>query len=231
MHGALLGGAIAIAAGIHPVVPTIAVGAVMVVLIGRVARRTRQNPGLIAMMLMTASIAAAALVVYRFDVPAKDTLSLIWGNVYALRPVDLAATVALAAVIVGFVLIGRSRILAVLFDAEIAYASGINEPAIHHAVLALVALTVAVAMRLVGALLLDVLLLLPALAARQIARSGAAYFAFACVGGVVTGASGFVLSLVADIPVSTAAAIPAILLICIGALANLRNKSTKRSSS
>ena len=228
MHGALLGGAIAVAAGIHPLAPTIAVGAIMVIAIGRISRKTGQNPGLITTMFMTASVAAAAVIVYRFNVPAKDTLALIWGNVYALRPVDLMVTIAVAAVIVGVIVGFRRQIVAVLYDPEVAFIAGVNEPLIYYAVLGIVALTVAVAMRLVGALLLDVFILLPALAARQIARSGAQLFLYASAIGLVSGVVGFSASLTLDIPVSTATAAPALIFIGIAAVIRTRRKSSQR---
>jgi zinc transport system permease protein len=228
MHGALLGGAIAVAAAIHPLMPTVAIGAIMVMSIGRISRKTGQNPGLITAMLMTTSVAAAAVIVYRFNVPAKDTLALIWGNVYALRPADLLATVSVAVVIVVVIAVWRRQIIAVLYDPEVAAVSGVNEPLIYYAVLGLVALTVAVAMRLVGALLLDVFILLPALAARQIARSGTQLFVLASVIGLASGAIGFFTSLAIDIPVSTATAAPAIVFIGIAAIIGARRKSSKR---
>jgi len=228
MHGALLGGAIAVAAAIHPLAPTVAVGAIMVVAIGRISRKTGQNPGLITAMLMTASVAAAAFIVYRFNVPAKDTLALIWGNVYALRPADLLLTVLVALLILVVIVGWRRQIIAVLYDPEVAYIAGVNEPLVYYAVLGIAALTVAVAMRLVGALLLDVFILLPALAARQVARSGTQLFVFASAVGLVSGAIGFFASLAIDIPVSTATAVPAIAFIGITAIIGTRRKSSRR---
>jgi zinc transport system permease protein len=230
MHGALLGGAIAVAVAIDPMLPTIVVGAVLVASIGRISRRTGQNPGLITAMLMTVSIAAAAAIVYRFNVPAKDTLALIWGNVYALRPMDLFVTIGLGLLLFAGALLWRRQVIAVLYDPEIAYLAGVNEPVVYYAVLGVVALTVAVAMRLVGALLLDVFILLPALAARQIARSGTQLVILASVAGLLSGVTGFFLSIALDIPVSTAAAAPAVLLIGIAALVRKKRHVPRRIS-
>ncbi|MFW5689519.1 MAG: metal ABC transporter permease, partial [Spirochaetota bacterium] len=76
-----------------------------------------------------------------------------------------------------------------------------------------VALTVGVAMRLLGALMLDVLLLLPALAAGQVARSMRSLFALARLFGLVAAVSGFFLSLAADVPASTGVAAAGVLIL------------------
>ena len=73
-----------------------------------------------------------------------------------------------------------------------------------------------------GALLLDVLLLLPALASRQFARSGAQLLLFAALAGLVSSVAGFALSLSFDIPVSTAATAPALVLVAVGAMLRRR---------
>lgn len=231
MHGALLGGAVAMAASITPFLPTLIILIVLVGTVGWFSRKSGQNPGFITAMLMTVAVAGAALVVYRFNVPAKDTLALLWGNVYALNTTDLVTTVVLSALILIVVFLARRQLIAVLFDPEVAWLAGINEPAVYYAILGTIALTVTVAMRLVGALLLDVFLLLPALAARQVARSGTQLFAFAALAGLISAVLGFAVSLAADIPLSTAATAPAILLVALGAIPRLRRKSIQRGPS
>jgi len=230
MHGALLGGAIAVAAAVNPLLPTIVIGAALVAAIGRISRRTGQNPGFVTAMLMTISIAGAAVIVYRFNVPAKDTLAIIWGNVYALNTGDLLVTIGLAIALIAVVIVWQSQVTAVLFDPEIAFTSGINEPLVYYAILGMVALTVAVAMRLVGALLLDVLILLPALAGRQLARSSRQLFVLSSLAGLISGVGGFFLSIAVDIPVSTAAAAPAVLIVAIAAAVRKKQSSIPRVS-
>jgi zinc transport system permease protein len=229
MHGALLGGAIGIAAGLGPTGPTLLISAIIVIAIARISRKSGQNPGYVTAMIMTVCVALAAVVVYRFGVPARDTLGLLWGNVYALSNVDVILTGLLAAAILATVLLRRRQILAVLLDRDIAWLSGVHEARVYYLMLSLVAFTVSLAMRLVGALLLDVLLLLPALAARRVARSGAQLFLFAAIAGLLSGIAGFTLSLATDIPVSTGAAAPAVLLVAIAALitrARVHRRST-----
>jgi len=215
MHGALLGGAIAVASGIHPLGPTLLVNAVIVAAVGRISRRTGVNLGAVTTMVMAVSVAGAAALTYRLGVPAKDTLAVLWGNIYALRPADLLIVVLFGIVLIAATVIGRRRLVAMMFSREIAFVSGINEPLAYYAILFGVAATVAVAMRILGALLLDVLVILPALVAGRIARSLTSLFLLAGAAGVVASAGGFFISIGLDIPASTGIALAAVTLLGI----------------
>jgi zinc transport system permease protein len=206
MHAALLGGAAGIAFGIHPTIATVLVSSLLVALMGHIARRSGAGLGPITTMIMAVTIAGAAALTYRFNVPARETLTILWGNMYALRPVDLWITIGFSLVLTAVVWINLRQLTAMMLDPEIAFLSGMNERALYYGVLFGVALTVGVAMRLVGALMLDVLLLLPALAAGQIARSVRGLFGGAMAIGVCSAVGGFFLSLVVDIPASAGVA-------------------------
>ena len=215
MHAALLGGAAGIAFGIHPTLATLLVSSVLVALMGRIARRSGAGLGPVTTMIMAVTIAAAAARTYRYDVPARDTLAVLWGNIYALRPADLWATVAFSVTLIAAAWGLRRQLAAMMLSPEIAYVSGMNEPVLYYGVLFGVALTVGVAMRLLGALMLDVLLLLPALAAGQMARSVRELFLIATLVGVVSAVGGFFLSLGTDIPASAGVAAVGVIILAL----------------
>lgn len=223
MHAALLGGALAIAVGIHPVITTLATGSLMVALIGRIARRSGAGLGPITTMMMAVTVAAAAAITYRYDVPARDTLAILWGNVYALRPADLWITVVFAVVLVSLTWAFRRQLTAMMFSPEIAFLSGMHESALYYGVLFGVALTVGVAMRLLGALMLDVLLLLPALVAGRLAGSVRGLFLIAMSAGLIASLGGFFLSLSADIPASSGVAAVSVVLLAVAHLVRTRS--------
>ncbi len=206
MHAALLGGAAGIAFDIHPTLATLLVSSVLVALMGHIARRSGAGLGPVTTMIMAVTIAAAAALTYRYDVPARDTLAVLWGNIYALRPGDLWATILFSTILITLFWGLRRQLAAMMFSPEIAYVSGMPETALYYGVLFSVALTVGIAMRLLGALMLDVLLLLPALAAGQLARSVRGLFLIAMIAGVISAVGGFFLSLASDIPASAGVA-------------------------
>lgn len=231
MHGALLGGALGLVLGLPPLLATAAVGLVLVAAIGTVSRRSGINLGAVTGVAMAVTVAAAAALAYRLDLPARDALSILWGNVFALRDIDLVATIALAACIGGALVLGRRQLVVLLFDRDVAKTTGVAERVWYYGILVAVALTVAVAMRLVGALLLDVLLLLPALAAGRIARSMRGMFVLAGLFGLGSAAAGFALALAIDLPVSTgvAAAGVTVFVASVGCTASGKRNSVERT--
>lgn len=218
MHGTLLGAALALALGADPVLLSIAVNLALILSIAAFGRRSGLGVGTLTTFLMVLTIGLAFVVIYRFDVPAKDTLAILWGNLYAISAAEALATVGFAALTLAFVLAFYGRLKALLFNREIAFASGANEPLLHNAVLVLAGLTVAFAVRLIGALLLDALLLLPAIVASFYARSAKALFFYACLAGFGSSVTGFLASLLLDVPASSAVTIVAATVLGIGFL-------------
>ena len=74
-------------------------------------------------------------------------------------------------------------------------------------------LTIAVSMRLIGALLIDAFVLLPAMAATLISRSLKQIFFFSSLFGLLSGMAGLYLSFVFDIPTSSTIILVASLII------------------
>ena len=226
MHGTLLGGAIALGFGINPLLIGVLVNLLLIVLIARLSAITGGDTGYITTFFMVLTIGLAFIVMYRMKVPAKDALSILWGNLLAMTRLDVALTVGFCGATLVFVLLFYGRLKAVVFSREIAFTSGVNDTLIYQAILVFIGFTIAFAMRLIGALLLDALLLLPAIVASFYARSTRGMFLIAGACGVIASTGGFVISLSFDIPTSSAVTVVAAILLAIG----LVTKRTKRGT-
>lgn len=142
-----------------------------------------------------------------------DLAGYLFGDILAVGRGDLAVIWAGAAAIV-FLLIWRwNRLLVATLDADLAAAWGVNA-ARERAVLTLaLALLVAVALKVVGALLITAMLIVPAAAARAIARTPEAMAILAAVLGAVAAIGGLALSWRLDTPTG-----PSIVVMAIAAL-------------
>lgn len=207
MHGALLGGAMALALKFNPLLTVFAVNLLLVFVMSHAARSMNTDPGQISAFLMVCSISLAFIFIYRFQVPAKDTLSLLWGSLFTITPGELVVVWAFSLGLIGFHLRFHRQLLAIFFDREIAWSSGVNEQALSNVVILITAVTVAMAMKLIGALLVDALLLLPAIIASFFAKSLQGLIVSACLLGGSFCLGGFFLSLAVDVPVISAVAI------------------------
>jgi zinc transport system permease protein len=104
----------------------------------------------------------------------------------------------LCAVIVALTLVLRSRLFAVAGDEEYARASGLPVMALNLTLSILTAVTVVVAMRVVGLLLISALMIVPNAAAQQVARSFRSATWWAVLFGVVSAVGGVTTSFYAD---------------------------------
>lgn len=206
MHGAILGGAMALAFQINPFWTTIAVNLLLVLFMTRSSRILKMDLGHISMFFMVITISLAFIFIYKFKVPAQDTLTLLWGNLFVLSWMEVAGIGAFSLSLVGFQYYFRHHLRALFFDREIAFTSGFNESLLYYIVVMVVAVTVALAMKLIGALLLDAILLLPPIVATFHAKSLKGMIFGSVLWGGVFAAGGFLLSVAIDIPASSAVA-------------------------
>lgn len=204
MHGVILGGAIALAVNL-PVVPVSLV--INIILILAMLYFTKaQNFGFSGSSagVMVLSMALASLIMHVKDVPAKDTLSLMWGSPYALTKADLGILSALAVMLVLYVILNFRNILALFFNQEVAKSLGVKVTLNRILMVMVIALVVALAMKLLGAFLIDSLLILPVLSAGQICGRKSCgikkLFVLSSVLGLILSVIGYVTAVVLNWP-------------------------------
>ena len=91
-------------------------------------------------------------------------------------------------------------LFAITFDEELARTSGIRVDRINAVLVLLTALTVVLAMKVVGIMLISALLILPAVTSLQVARGFRTAIALAVLLGVLSVAAGIVISFLANLP-------------------------------
>jgi len=207
MHGAILGGAIALASHWNPFITTILVNLLLVLLMTKTSHSLKADAGYVSTFFMVISISIAFILVYKFNVQAKDTLSILWGSLYTSTWGEVVVVALFSLLLVSFQVVYYRGLQAFFFDREIAYTSGVNEQSLYYSIILLTAITVALAMKIIGALLLDALLLLPALIATFHARSLRGVMIWSSIWGGLFALGGFFIALLCDIPVSSAIAV------------------------
>jgi len=137
----------------------------------------------------------------------SGALSLLWGSVLGIT---MAQVYVLVGVLVGtlgvLVLFGRD-FFALLLDRKLARASGLNTARAFYVLLFLIAVVVAVSLRVTGGLLIYALMILPASAAFQWAYDIKKVFLIAPLLGILASLSGFLVSLGADLPIGASIAL------------------------
>lgn len=199
MHVALLGSAIGLLTGTDPLLWALVLCALAG---GGLAPFATTSAGLSGAMglLMSLAIAVALLVLSISGVNANGAFELLWGSILSTRPVDLVVLGVLAVAIPALFWWRRRDLSLLLHDRELAACSGVRTGPLTMALLVVIAVSIAGAIKLTGALLVDALTLLPALAARRIGR-GLTGMVVASIGiGLVVAVAGLLLALALDQP-------------------------------
>ncbi len=202
MHGVILGGVLSIALGL-PLFPAVAaLNLILVAVMIAMNRDGRTSLSTASTAMMVFTMGLASMTGHVFDVPAKDTLEILWGSPFALLTSDLVILCTLSILLVIYVTVCFRPISMLFFDHDIASSSGVDVR-FHNALMLLItALTVSVAMKLLGALLIDALVVLPVLGASRNAKSLKAMFIKSSVTGFVLSVTGYFISLILNLPVS-----------------------------
>ncbi|MYS06417.1 metal ABC transporter permease [Streptomyces sp. SID6041] len=199
MHVALLGIAVGLLTGLDPMLCALVACALSGAGVAPLARTPDGLSGAMG-LLMSLAIAAALLVLAVSGVNASGAFALLWGSILSVGTADLVVLGVLAVVVPSLFWWKRRDVALLLYDRELAQLSGVPVRLLTTALLVLVAVAVAGAIKLTGALLVDALTLLPALAARRLGRSLWSITLWAVGIGIAVNLTGFLLALWLDWP-------------------------------
>ena len=131
------------------------------VLIEVVRRRGRTSGDLALAIMFYGGIAGGVLLIGLAGGSSGNLMSYLFGSISTVSDTDLVLTVVLCALILLVGLGLRAALFSVSHDEEFAVASGLPAWALNMAVAVVAALTVTVAMRVVGLLLVSALMIVP----------------------------------------------------------------------
>lgn len=142
-------------------------------------------------------------------------LGYLFGEILAVRPLDVWLSAGLAAVTAAAVLAGGRKLMYVTFDAESARAAGIPTRRLDVLLSVLAAVTVVLGTKIVGLLLVSALLVIPAAAGLQVATSFRRAQVYAALTAVVSVVGGIAAAFVLDLPASATVVLLSFLLFCL----------------
>ncbi|MCJ1677420.1 metal ABC transporter permease [Streptomyces sp. APSN-46.1] len=126
--------------------------------------------------------------------------SYLFGSITTVSPADVTAVVILAAFVIAVTLGLRRQLFAVCQDEEFARVTGLPVRALNLLMAVTAAVTVTVAMRIVGLLLVSAMMVIPVAAAQRVTRGFTATLTLAMVIGVLVSLSGTVTTYYIDAP-------------------------------
>lgn len=141
-----------------------------------------------------------------------DLMAYLFGDLLAITPSDLWLIGLGAGMVVLLLAYTWRDLILITISADLAQVSGVNLARSRAILTVLTALTIGLAMKFVGALIITSLLIIPAATARRFARSPEQMALFASLIGITSITSGLALSTYYDTPAGPSVVIAATLL-------------------
>ncbi len=197
-HAALTGIAIGVLAGLaNPLGAMLLFAALLALAVTLLRRWSAASSDTIIGLLMAAAVAAGVVLLSRGGGFAKYTRYLI-GDILTLTYADVGGLALLLLLVLAGWVWGYNRLFLVGVCRTLARSRGIAPDATESVFTLLVALAVTVSLQWVGLLVINAMLLLPAAAARNLARSASAYVGVAVAVALISSVTGLLLSYYAN---------------------------------
>jgi ABC-type Mn2+/Zn2+ transport system permease subunit len=199
-HAAFAGVALAYLMGWPPLGLAIVFGLATAWITGWMEEQGRMKLDVSIGILYTATMALAILFIGLMKTYNAEVYGYLFGSVLSVSTEELSAIAALALVVQALVLLFSKELYFIAFDQEMAEASGVPARQMFYLLLTLVALTVVVSLKTVGAILVFALVLIPASTAYQLTHSLAQLTLYSVIIGTGCAVAGVLLSYATDLP-------------------------------
>jgi zinc transport system permease protein len=169
-HSAFGGIAIGILIGVEPLAAAAVFATLVAWAIAWLSRKGRLHEDTAIGILFSSAMALGVALISLSTTYQVDLFGYLFGNILAVSPQDLGMLAALAVVVLCAVVLTFKELLFLAFDEEVARASGLPVTALYLLLLSCLALAVVAAIRVVGIVLVEALLVIPAAIGYQLAR-------------------------------------------------------------
>ncbi len=203
-HASFGGVAVAFALGVNLHLGGAVAALLTALLIGLVAQRGRVRYDTAIGIIFVATFALGILIVSRQSGYVADLFSFVFGNVLGVTWGDVWLTAGLGAFILLAVALFYKELLFTSYDPSMAAASGVPVAAMQYGLLALVGLTVVIALQVMGIVLVLAMLVAPAATAQLLTRRLPPMMAVGALVGILSALGGLYIAWYADVAASAA---------------------------
>lgn len=199
-HIALTGVALGFLLQTNPVLTAVIVASIGAIVVELIRSYGKTSGDVALAVLFYGGIAGGVLLI---GLSAKQSnvnlLSYLFGSLTTVSRSDILIILSLAVIVFFATLALRKSLFALCHDSEFAQVSGIPTKALSIFLAVLTAVTVTIAMRVVGLLLVSALMIIPVASAQQIGKSFSGTRILASVIGALTASAGVISSFYLDL--------------------------------
>ncbi|MDD5482745.1 MAG: metal ABC transporter permease, partial [Kiritimatiellae bacterium] len=165
-HAAFLGAITGLLLGQSPLVWAMIACALAGLAVGPLAERARASSNVVLSIIFSATMGLSLILMAMIPGPKTEALNLMWGSLLTVTSGQVGMLGAVFLGLAFFLWLFYKEIIAVLFNRELAAASGIPAAFVYYGIIMLGGLTVGAALDMIGGLLIFALLVNPANTAR-----------------------------------------------------------------
>ncbi len=199
-HAAFAGVALGYLMGWPPLLLAVVFGLATVWITGWMEEQGRMKLDVSIGILYTATMALGILFIGLMKSYNAEVYGYLFGSVLSVTPDELHIIGALSFLVLGLILVFSKELYFIAFDQEMAEASGVPARQMFFLLLTLVALTVVVSLKTVGAILVFAMILIPASTAYQLTHSLRTLTLYSATIGISTSVAGVLISAMWDVP-------------------------------
>ena len=199
-HSALLGVSIALVLNTPITATVIGVSLLIAAFIFYLSRQTQLSSDTLLGILAHSSLAFGIAVISLQDSVQIDLMGYLFGDLLSVEPSDVSWLVACGLLVWLFFQRYWSQMLNLTFNAELAQVEGTPVKQVQLGYVLLLAFTIALAMKMVGVLLVTSMLIIPAASARRLSKSPEQMLQWTIILGLTAVAIGILLSIEVNIP-------------------------------
>lgn len=214
-HAALLGVVLALLSGIAPVAGIVFIAVLVAVLVASLHRDFLLPADTLLGIFAHGSLALGLVIIAISPSITIDVNGLLFGDILAVTRADLKLIFGAAAISTLILWRHWKQLMRYVLYADIAQVEGVNIRHMRLLIMVMIAVIVAISIKLVGILLITSLLILPAAAARMIARSPNQMAAVAVVSSIMAVTGGILASLHFDTPTGPSIILAALVLLVV----------------
>lgn len=170
-HVSLVGVALGFLFSFHPAVGAIATAIVAALIMEYLHSQKKLFSDAVLAIFLSGSLALALIFVGAGKVSSTQLFGYLFGSIATVTTADIQLIAVVGAIVMALLILFRRALFLVAFDEELSRAEGIRALVYNMLLMALAALTVSVAIRVVGALLIGALMVIPIMAAMQFQKN------------------------------------------------------------
>lgn len=227
-HSALLGVALSFLLEINLSVGVFLVAALVSLALLLLQRRNQLSADALLGILSHSTLAIGLVLVTFMTWVRIDLMGFLFGDILAVTVIDIALIYGGGAVILALLVWMWRPLLAATVNAELAEAEGLRPEAAKVVFMLLLASVIAIAMKLVGVLLITSLLIIPAATARRLSATPEQMAVIAALAGVLAVCGGLFGSLQYDTPSGPSIVVAALVLFLLAMAAPVHRLHSRR---